>query len=71
MPQKKAREVRIGEKILDRSGIEIIVTNTWDDQGPGLGVCIIGDAVSAPSRSSFNRYLNPDELVEVVGRKED
>lgn len=61
-----AREVRKDMKIIDRDGYEILVTDTWPNQGEGLGVVVIGERVSAPSFRSFNRYALPDEAVEVI-----
>lgn len=62
----QAREVRKGMKILDQQGYEIEVTETWPHQGEGLGVVVIGDRVSSPSLKSHNRYVLPEEAVEVI-----
>lgn len=62
----QAREVRKDMKVLDLDGREILVTETWPNQGEGLGVVVIGYPISAPSKQSFNRYVLPDTAVEVI-----
>lgn len=66
MAQLPAKDVKVDQKIIDKDGYEIEVTETWPEHGPGTGVVIKGNLVSVPSKMSFNRYYNPDELVETV-----
>ena len=61
-----ANEVRKDMKVLDQLGREIEVTEAWPSQGKGLGVVVIGYLVSSPSVKSVNRYIMPDEAVEVI-----
>lgn len=64
MKQIKVSELVPWTNIIDQSDHPITVEQVWEDQGPGLGVMVIGKTFKG--EVSRNRYLFPDELVEVI-----
>ncbi len=60
----KAKDVEIGTTILDFDGNELIITETWPDQGEGLGVVLLGHNPEGLRKNC--RYIDIDTEVEVV-----
>lgn len=65
--QITAKEVK-PYMILVVDGKDIVVTEAWEDQGPGLGIMIKGQTVE-DVKDWERRYINPDmPVTQIVGR---
>ena len=53
--------------IIDDGKDQVIIDETWPDQGKGLGVVLKGQLIKDGS-IYHRRFLNPNTLVECTGR---
>lgn len=53
--------------IIDDGSDRVIISEAWEDQGPGLGIVLKGQKV-ADGSAYLRRFLNPELMVEQIGK---